>query len=189
MGMEEGWLLQSPAWQAFLYVSSQRRVLGCAIIEPARYAYPVVPSAGPLADAQPSESAARALAQEKTMAGEGTSTDVAVENSQRPSGEGPAPEPAGPSQAQKPSTSHGQRTSMQQQAAVPGPFSAAPKKAKTAGPTRWVTDETTKKRVACGVRVVWVSMQARRQGIATKLLDCARWVLFAVVHDLKAGTL
>lgn len=35
-------------------------------------------------------------------------------------------------------------------------------------------DEGRPKEAACGVRVVWVSVEARMQGIATKLLDVAR---------------
>ncbi|BDA40851.1 probable N-acetyltransferase ESCO1 [Coccomyxa sp. Obi] len=35
-------------------------------------------------------------------------------------------------------------------------------------------DESAAKEAACGVRVIWVSVEARLQGIATKLLDTAR---------------
>ena len=36
-------------------------------------------------------------------------------------------------------------------------------------------DESAPLRALCGVRVVWTSMEARRQGVASKLLDLARW--------------
>jgi hypothetical protein len=36
-------------------------------------------------------------------------------------------------------------------------------------------DEEHPVEAACGVRVMWVSKEARRKGIATKLLDVARW--------------
>lgn len=36
-------------------------------------------------------------------------------------------------------------------------------------------DESAPLRALCGVRVVWASVEARRQGVASKLLDLARW--------------
>ena len=36
-------------------------------------------------------------------------------------------------------------------------------------------DESAPLRALCGVRIVWASVEARRQGIASKLLDLARW--------------
>lgn len=38
-------------------------------------------------------------------------------------------------------------------------------------------DESRKVAAVCGVRVVWVSVDACRQGIASKLLDLARYPL------------
>lgn len=35
-------------------------------------------------------------------------------------------------------------------------------------------DRRQRHRAVCGVRLVWVSLEARRQGLATKLLDCLR---------------
>ena len=40
-----------------------------------------------------------------------------------------------------------------------------------------MTDRSKAVKAVCGIKVVWVSAQARRQGIATQLLDTARFVL------------
>ena len=39
----------------------------------------------------------------------------------------------------------------------------------------WVqVDESRRAPAVCGVRIVWVALEARGQGIASKLLDLAR---------------
>ena len=40
-----------------------------------------------------------------------------------------------------------------------------------------MTDRSKAVKAVCGIKVMWVSAQARRQGIATQLLDTARFVL------------
>ena len=38
-----------------------------------------------------------------------------------------------------------------------------------------LTDRSKTVKAACGIKVMWVSVQARRKGIATQLLDTARF--------------
>ena len=37
-----------------------------------------------------------------------------------------------------------------------------------------MVDRSVRVRAVLGVRLVWVSVEARRRGVATRLLDCAR---------------
>ncbi|KAL4854413.1 Protein CHROMOSOME TRANSMISSION FIDELITY 7 [Chlorella vulgaris] len=76
-----------------------------------------------------------------------------------------------------PSPQREQRPQPRQQSAVDAPqqrrlpTAAAPT---AAGCEALELDRRQRVRAVCGVRVMWVSLEARRQGLATRLLDCCR---------------
>lgn len=56
--------------------------------------------------------------------------------------------------------------------AGPGPGSSGP--GSGSGRPVLVVDRTRRMRALCGIRLVWVSVEARRRGVASRLLDCVR---------------
>ena len=179
MGLAKGWLAAVP-FSAFLHLASTKRVQGCVVVEHTRLAYAVQPPA--LAADKPCPrscgSAAGGGSDAHQAAGGGKeraarphasavcSSCVSERASQASDGEAPRAE-AGPDGHAEPG-GHADA----QFAAGAGTVAAV---AARRGAAPLVTvDRRQRVRASCGVRLIWVSIGARRQGLATRLLDWAR---------------
>lgn len=73
-----------------------------------------------------------------------------------------------------------QRLQEQRQQTAPQPAGQAAQQAPQQAPQQaqqtapLALDRSRRVRAACGVRLMWVSLEARRRGLATRLLDCCR---------------
>lgn len=68
----------------------------------------------------------------------------------------------------------GQEQQPQRRDSGPLPTSPGPGATAAPPPAALEVDRTQRVRAVLGVRLVWVSVEARRRGVATRLLDCAR---------------
>ncbi|GBF89069.1 N-acetyltransferase [Raphidocelis subcapitata] len=228
-----GWLLAGDQWKAFLYISTQRRVVGLLVAEPLRQAFRVAapaaaataaaegPAGGEEADSgaavapgeqqqqqqqQPPEKRGiwrglhgrqQSHAQQGLSGGTGASSLGSGGTGARGADSCPPPlRAAGDPGLRSPaSAGRGQQEQQQRQAAAPGraepspaaaaaaatPAAAAaatppaPGPAPAPGPSRVLCiDRSRPARAALGVRMVWVSAEHRRRGVASRLLDAAR---------------
>ncbi|GAB4818787.1 hypothetical protein N2152v2_005833 [Parachlorella kessleri] len=83
----------------------------------------------------------------------------------------PPREPS-PALAHCPQQEHDQQG--QHQAVLSAPCAVAAAAAAAPGLQPLMIDHTQRRRAVCGIRLVWVSLEARRKGVATRLLDCVR---------------
>ncbi|KAI8476114.1 MAG: ESCO1/2 acetyl-transferase-domain-containing protein [Monoraphidium minutum] len=212
-----GWLLAGEQWKAFLYVSTQRRVVGMLVAEPLRQAFRVAAAPGDAGEAdsqppqpQPEQQAAgegRAPQQPPqpqppqraaiwrglhgrapSHAAAGLSGGASSLGSGGTAGRGadscpPAlvrsgqglglasPVSAGAAAARA-AAPGGAAAAVAAPAAAP----AAPVAPAPAAPSgrSLAIDRSRPARAALGVRMVWVSAEQRRKGVASRLLDAAR---------------
>ena len=179
-----------------LYVSAAKRIQGFVAAEAIKEAWEVVPSLPPAAAAGMRSCGSAALA--TSGGGQGAAGGAAAAAAAAAAGT-LAATPGGPALSVTLSSgaaaaatagecNSGGRGSdapeqQQQQQPVPPPPAAAAAAAATAGggssPTgggrpTLALDRQRRARAACGVRLMWVSVEVRRRGLASRLLDAAR---------------
>jgi N-acetyltransferase len=156
MGLAKGWLTGVPC-SLYLYVSSSRRVLGCMVTESIKEAFRVVP-------AKPHQLLSSSSAAPARSSASGKSDSAAAEASTLAAAAAAAAVPTS--------------TPSSAPATVP-PTYPAPEQPAWNGPARGggesvTVDRSRRVKAVCGVRVMWTSAAARRRGVATKMLNCAR---------------
>lgn len=147
MGLVKGWLLAVQC-SILVYVSSSRHVLGCTVTQSIHQAH--VGMASPAHAGQPASCSSHVQQSTTSEAGTSEAPTAAAVSHLATFTEGEWAD----------STLH----SGQQPAA----------KGALPGGGLVLAAKSQRVRALCGVRAMWTSAGARRQGIATKLLDCAR---------------
>ena len=176
MGLASDWLASSPCW-ALLYVTPAKRIKACVLVESISQAYPLQPSlpaaplqqlgsAGSGAGGSPWRGAATA------GGGSPTGTPGVPGDCSAGAESGDAAQPP-ISKADGPAVPEVQRSALPGACEQPLPPAGRAAAASADRPALLV-DRTAPVRAVCGVRLMWVSLEARRQGLATRLLDCAR---------------
>ncbi|KAL0036207.1 hypothetical protein WJX79_007986 [Trebouxia sp. C0005] len=151
LGLCKGWLLSAP-YQVYLYISSSKYVLGCVVSERITSASPVISH---------SEACASDLVECKPSWSEGgvpqVHHDIVAGNTDYSAADGSV-------NADAVATLDALDTASQ---SLSRPHTEVQTEI-------LMTDRSKAVKAVCGIKVVWVSAQARRQGIATQLLDTAR---------------
>lgn len=191
MGLPPGWLLRVPL-TLLLYVSSARRIRACVAAEPIREAFHVHPrmptgmehgmhscrSAAVTARSGGTRGGAQHAAAAQPFMAVATAAAIAMAEYSDGSGGG---HDAGAMTTDGMHVEEQHDTAgcvcnpqQQEQKSVVAACQDAPQAGAASAGTCLVLDGRQPVRVVCGVRLMWVSLDARRQGLATRLLDCCR---------------